>query len=98
MKLFRQYKKRCGTLAHAQIGTRPSHIYYRFLSTGEGNPEAALSAASEAVEALQKEDISISQRGKMRKFSKRHHYDDETRTAMEKFTDCLGFDLSEATL
>ena len=72
--------------------------------------DASFSAAARAVEAAEKKSISIAQRGKKRKSSERHHYDDETRTAtgkhaikygnktMEKYSRSLGFDLPEATV
>lgn len=71
----------------------------------------ALMAAAEAVEAVQKEREDLERVGRKRKSSERHHYDQETKTAIGryaqmhgnkravvKFSESLGFSVSEATV
>ena len=58
--------------------------YFRPATGSSTSQDASFSAAAKAVEAAEKESIDIARHGKKRKSSERHHYDDETRTAIGK--------------
>ena len=73
--------------------------------------ETALKAAAEAVRELDKQTLELEKRGRKRKFSERHHFDQATReaigkfatvhgnkSAVKKFSKRLGFAVSEATV
>ena len=73
--------------------------------------QIALRGAAECVEALQTQQDELKQKGRKRKSSERHHYDQATKTAIGKYAKIhcnkravqkcsasLGFPVSEATV
>ena len=73
--------------------------------------QRALRGAAECKEALQTQHDELKQKGRKRKSSERHHYDQATKTAIgkyaqihsnkravQKFSASLGFPVSEATV
>ena len=84
----------------------------RWIASGEASSDQrAMVEASRCVEQVTEVQLEASQKGRKRKFSERHHYDQSTRTAIgkyalingnkravEKFSASLGFSVSEATV
>ena len=60
------------------------YCYFRPTTGSSTFQDACFSAAAKAVKAAQKEPIDTARRGKKRKSSERHHYNDETRTTIGK--------------
>ena len=79
--------------------------------SGSNSDQRALTAAAEAVEAIQQQHEELERKGRKRKSSECHHYDQATKTTIGKYTlinsnkravqnisASLGFAVSEATV
>lgn len=56
-------------------------LYRRFRPTGQRSHEVTLSVASEALKALEKEDLTLARQGE---WKTSEHHDDETRSVIRK--------------
>ena len=55
-------------------------------SGGSSSDQRVLKAAAEAIEAVQQEREELERKGRKRKSSEWHHYDQATKTAIGKYT------------